>query len=575
MSNAAEIPVRRRGLVRRLPWRAFRRLSQFFFLALFFYLFRKTESSGADALGHPSDLFFHFDPLAGAAAMLGARAFIHMFVPAIVVIVLTALLGRFFCGWFCPLGTLLDLVHRALRSLTRRTNRWLGGWTWRLRPVRFVLLVLVLAFAAFRLPLVGYLDPFALLTRGLTLAIDPAFNRHATALANAADNAKGHWSAVADRVYPFARDHILPFSQQTFLLAGVALAILAIIFALELIQRRFWCRYLCPLGAMVGVGAQFTALRRVPMKTCSNCPAAETCSVTCRMDALPAGGQFKADDCTLCMDCVAGCPEARSAFKFKLKSRSTAPRSVDLSRRAALIAFATGVAVPAVMKASRVGRSSAINPELLRPPGVADEQGFLNLCVRCGLCLKVCPTNGLQPSALLGGLEGIFSPRLVPRMGYCEIGCTLCSQACPTGAIPQLAPKLKATTVIGKAAFDLDRCLPWAKNEECICCEEHCPVPEKAIGFDEVHVKNAKGETITLQRPFVHWERCTGCGICENKCPLDGEAAIHVRRTEYVMREGGRGRGSGGGEGHERSGGGRGRGQGGGRRGRATDGGAE
>lgn len=63
---------------------------------------------------------------------------------------------------------------------------------------------------------------------------------------------------------------------------------------------------------------------------------------------------------------------------------------------------------------------------------------------------------------------------------------------------------------MGKAVLDLERCLPWATNEECICCEEHCPMPDKAIGFDEVQETSAAGETITLKRPFIHWDRCNG-----------------------------------------------------------------
>lgn len=554
MAELVVLPRRKRGVVRSLPWRWIRRAVQVGFLVLFFWLFRKTELAGVDELGQPVNLFFRLNPLVGACAMLASRAWIAAFLPAVGVLILTLILGRFFCGWFCPLGTLLDLAHRIFRPITRRVNRWSGAWPMKLRPVRYFVLVLVLAFASLSLPLVGYLDPFALLTRAAAFSLDPGLYRGTSAALAAADESTGRWHDFGARAEPFLRDHVLPFGDRTFLLSATALLMLATIFALELIKRRFWCRYLCPLGAMVGLVSRYSPLHRVPVKSCPKCLAAESCADTCRMDAFTEGGTFKADDCNLCMDCVTGCPDSRTAFKFKMKPGASAP--VDLSRRAAIIALTTGIATPLVVKASRLGQSTTVNAALIRPPGVGNEKAFLDLCVRCGLCLKVCPTNGLQPTGLMSGIDGLFSPRLVSRMGYCESECTLCGQVCPTGAIPHLAKAQKVKTVMGKAMIDRDRCLPWATNEECICCEEHCPVDEKAIGFEEVQAKGESGEMITLKRPFIHWDRCNGCGICENKCPIDGESAIVVRRSGSVPK--GEGRGGGGGRGRGR-GGGRGR----------------
>jgi NAD-dependent dihydropyrimidine dehydrogenase PreA subunit len=81
---------------------------------------------------------------------------------------------------------------------------------------------------------------------------------------------------------------------------------------------------------------------------------------------------------------------------------------------------------------------------------------------------------------------------------------------------------------MGEAYIDQDRCIPWADNIDCIVCEEMCPLPEKAVELELAGVINQYGDLVVVQRPLVIRDRCTGCGICENKCPVEGEAAIRV-----------------------------------------------
>ena len=120
---------------------------------------------------------------------------------------------------------------------------------------------------------------------------------------------------------------------------------------------------------------------------------------------------------------------------------------------------------------------------------------------------------------------------LLPRLGYCEYHCTLCGQVCPTGAIPDLPKGEKEREVIGKAIFDKNHCLPFAKKTNCIVCEEHCPIPQKAILLEDVQVRALDGSIRNLRRPQVDPRRCVGCGICEYRCPVDGAAAIRVVAT--------------------------------------------
>ena len=117
-----------------------RRITQIVLLGLFLYLLFGTLPDASTFL--PADLFFRLNPLAAAAAMLASRALLTSLLLALLVLSLTLLLGRVWCGWVCPLGTTLDLLpwKRRARLPPSLTSRW--------RYVKYGLLIALVVAAA-------------------------------------------------------------------------------------------------------------------------------------------------------------------------------------------------------------------------------------------------------------------------------------------------------------------------------------------------------------------------------------------------------------------------------------------
>ncbi len=266
---------------------------------------------------------------------------------------------------------------------------------------------------------------------------------------------------------------------------------------------------------------------------CTECGA---CNRECQGNAAPHQKEkWKDTECLYCWNCDDVCPQNAVRFGFRSKKATAA---MDLGRRRIIASVFSGIAVVPFLRITPLARTNAQDPALIRPPGSLAEKEFLKRCVKCGECMKVCTTNGLQPTLLEAGAEGIWSPMLVPRIGYCEYRCTLCGQVCPTGAIRKLALEEKVKVKLGLAMIDKNRCLPWAHARPCIMCEEVCPTPKKAVWFEKVQVRDRQGRVLTLQQPHVDLELCIGCGICEAKVPGARQAGDHGIEYRRVPLQG-------------------------------------
>jgi polyferredoxin/formate hydrogenlyase subunit 6/NADH:ubiquinone oxidoreductase subunit I len=495
--------------------RQWRRTSQILSLILFLFLFIKTDYSGSNDLPYAVNILFRIDPFLAASVSLATQTLVSLMWPALIFAGLAFILGRFFCGWLCPMGTLLDLCHKFIPHARE-------GAVSRFHSLKYYLLGFLLVAAFWGLPAAGYFDPFSILVRGLAVSVYPAINVLATAFFTFTYQTMPEWvNMMTEPVYTFLKASVLPFRQNYFELTFISLFLLLTVFMLELLERRFFCRNICPVGAFYALIARFSPMRGKGGTKCGKC---SNCMTVCRMGAIDKKRNISRLDCNLCLDCVDICPGGKISFGFQQKDVATP--SFGISRRSFISTLAFGTALPFFLHT----RGMAVRPDpyLIRPPGALPEDDFLGRCVRCGECMKVCIGNGLQPTFLAAGLEGLFSPRLNARTGYCEYNCTLCGQVCPTGALTELTLTQKHAAKIGNVFFDKNRCLPYAKGIPCIVCEEHCPTPEKAIQFREAEVVNSTGEKVWVKQPYLIDERCVGCGICETKCPLPGQSAVRL-----------------------------------------------
>ena len=499
------------------PWITARKIVQSFTLAIFIVLFIGSQST--DQPAHLMSFPMRLDPLLILSHLFASRVFLVSSALALITIILTLVFGRAWCGWICPLGTILDLFsftrkrnHRS-ESIRQPSEAW--------RRVKYILLLTTLLAALFGNLTLLFLDPLTILYRTLTISLWPALDQAVTAL----EAGLYRIPSLANLVSAFdawVRPGLLPSQPAYYRNAFLFGAIFFGIILLNLAAPRFWCRYLCPLGAFLGLISKLSLFRRDVSEECRGC---DLCIQVCPTGTIDSQRNYASDpsECTMCMDCLEACP--RSSITFHPKISIAQWQEYDPNRRQAITTFGLTVAALALLQSDAIIRRE--NNFLLRPPG-ARENNLLSKCVRCAECIRACPTNALQPATSEAGLEGLWTPVLVPRLGYCDFSCNACGDICPIEAIPPLSLEEKRLKVIGHAFIDQNRCIAWSDHTDCIVCEEMCPLPDKAIHLELSQFSKSDGTLATIQLPHVDRSLCIGCGICEYKCPVNGDAAIRV-----------------------------------------------
>ncbi|HBH87234.1 MAG TPA: hypothetical protein DDY17_06505 [Syntrophaceae bacterium] len=175
---------------------------------------------------------------------------------------------------------------------------------------------------------------------------------------------------------------------------------------------------------------------------------------------------------------------------------------MSFSRRDALHILVSGAVSTAVFTFFKVSGAKAVP----RPPGALIEAEFLKYCTRCYQCIDVCPTNALVPAGITDGIPNFGTPVLDWKK--C-IFCMECIRTCPTGAIKKIS---RDDIKIGNAVINRTTCLTWSGQSKCDICYDAC-----------------RYDAITLENeiyPVVLDDLCTGCNVCERRCPTDPKSIV-------------------------------------------------
>jgi len=237
------------------------------------------------------------------------------FIVVATVLLIGAIVGRAFCGWVCPIGFVQDIITNLkgrLDFVSPRTHRS----SKRLKYLIFVGTLLISGSLSLALASgegSSYKAALGVLASGPFIAISPdgtLFGTVPVLIGMAREN------FVLFLTRPPTIQQVWTDVLTTPPLLALRILILLGFFGAAWKVPRFWCRYVCPTGAMMAVFQKYsvTGLKRDPVK-CTKCPH---CEVKCPMQIsildLP-WEKFNDPECIMCMECIDACPHGSLSLK--------------------------------------------------------------------------------------------------------------------------------------------------------------------------------------------------------------------------------------------------------------------
>ena len=428
----------------------------------------------------------------------------------VVLVALTLLFGRVYCSVICPLGVMQDVISwfAGRRKKNRFSYSPAKNWL-RYAVLAVFVATLVAGFGAVALLVAPY-SAFGRIAQNLFSPIWKWGNNLLAYIAERVDS------------YAFYSTEVVVGSWATFAVAAATLIIVGI---LAWRNGRTYCNTICPVGTVLGVLSRFSLFKPgIDTEKCIDC---KLCARKCKAACIDTKNhEIDYSRCVVCMDCLESC--SKGAIKYTIRKSSSKPAPADTSRRNFIVSaglLAASAAKAQEMKldggyATIIDKEKPFKNRALTPPGSLSARNMAAHCTGCQLCVAVCPTQVLRPSA---DLTTFMQPEMSYEKGHCRPECNKCSQVCPTGAINPITVEEKSSIQVGHAEWNRKNCIVLTDDVDCGNCERHCPTG--AITMILSDYRDLKSRKI----PSINKHLCIGCGACENLCPSRPFSAIYVK----------------------------------------------
>jgi ferredoxin len=428
----------------------------------------------------------------------------------ILLFLMTAIFGRIYCSFFCPLGGFQDILTRMKKNPRKFSYR---------KPLILIkstiFILAIISLFSGGLYIISYLDPYSLFGKIVNYLLKPLI----VLINNSGELLLRKASIYALRIMSFPTFN--PLNLTPFIL------ILGIIIYLSIKRGRLYCNSVCPLGTFLEILSIRSLFEiEIDKESCTSCGI---CESVCKAECINSKDKtVDNSSCIRCFNCLNVCPSSAIKYRPSIKrEKSSIIKKQNISRRNFLYSF-LGIlgfgGANLFLRNKKIPAADYIPPPT--PPGSISLDKYISKCTACYLCVNNCPTNVLQPSLFHYGVKGAFIPHMDFYSGYCSYDCTQCLEVCPTDAIMPHTKEEKQKIQIGRVKFIKENCVVYRNDTNCGACAEICPTAA-------VTMIPYKGSlSIPTTRPSI----CIGCGACQNVCPAKPKKAIVVE-TNIVHKE--------------------------------------